>query len=308
MKRYFLFGVYILFIIGCLSTTLESEEVFEGCDTTTNNYFNPTNKTFIPPAKSNFIDFLCMPLELGNDISYFDLTANKVCQLEQHLGMIADSINTESCEKIPPNELLDSYYYQYVGIRIGEQDYIFVNAFHESELDSFNWKQEPFIGNCRNGLHQWYILFDLDQLSFSQYRSHTSFNIYHFAEFPYSQIECHRCITNQNLKAYELKKTDLCLLQEHFEKLKDIKSIGCYLPNNFIDFDGRRYLYQYTGAKEGNKLWLYINGYSAIEDVPDEEYYQSPFICVYDAGLSYWGVLFDLETHEFSDLQFNFPR
>ncbi len=303
MKNYFPCFLYLLLIWGCLDT-FEPEEVFAICETTSEDYFNPTNKSFIPPSKSTFLEELCVPLELGEDVSFYDLTADKVCLLEQHLGQITDSLNTELCESGFTKDSLDNYYYQYFGLRMDEQEYILVNAFHKTEVDSFDWKREAFIEKCKNGLNQWRVLFNVEELSFSQYRPHSIKEIFYLPSFPYEKIEgCSRCVAIKDLETFQLGNQDICLLKRHFEKLKAEKSVGCFYKNYLINFN-REWLLQYIGVKKGNRRWIYIN--AAEEPFYREYNFYSTFPSTScDGGESFWGVFFDLDSLEFEGLQFN---
>ncbi len=314
MKNYFSLFIYLLFIWGCLDS-FEPEEEFFICETASVNYFSPTNKTFIPPSKSSFIEELCVPLELEADISFFDLSASNVCLLEQYLGQATDSLNAELCEPSFTKDSLDNYHYQYVGLRMGEQDYILVNAFHETEVDSFDWKREPYLGFCHKRQKQWRILFNLEDLTFSQYSSNLINNIYFLPNFPYENLSCARCGPQRGLETFQLSKQDICLLESHFEKLKEETSIGCYSSSSLIDFNNELLL-QYMGVKKNDRRWIYINGFG-LRPNESKAFNEREFLWFYswsfiprvcDGGSIFWGVLFDLDTHEFEGLRFNTPR
>jgi len=293
----------------CSCLDIEPPEDFSQCDRNSLNFFEPTNKTFIPPAQSNFIDTMCLNLELDEDLFYNDLNATKICQLEQQMGMISNYLSNELCGASVSIEDLDSYYYQYVGLTIDPQESIFVNAFKPDLLDSLDWKSEPFVGNCSNGINHWSVLYNLAESNFEQYRSNLSRQIFFKADFPNPDSGCGRCIGISDLETFKLDHRDICVLQTHFHKLGDIKSEGCYLTGRMVDLS-RDWLLQYVGAKKNDSRWIYINAiHGSRYDGSEEWFYLDlflPEIC--GGGLTLWGVFFDLDSKEFIDLQFNPSR
>lgn len=311
-----------LLLTGCSDSPLDEEE-FIPCASTSPDYFDPTRKTFIPPSESGFIEGICMPLTLGSNLSFYDLNADRVCVLEQHLGEISANLNEYLCDEIVVEDIdteLDAYYYQYVGLRMDEQEYIFVNAFQLEEVDTFNWIREPFIGNCRSGQRQWRVLFNLNTQEFEQFDVHLPRSVYYQSEFPYSNLGCARCITRSELVPFRLTPSDLCLLYIHLEKLADEVSVGCFSRGNMVDLN-EEWLMQYMGVSEDGYRWIYINAafrylyaesndnYEELQAEYEERYNGDTFIPgVCDGGLAFWGAMFDLDSYEFIDLQFNTPR
>jgi len=305
-KLYILLSLVSLLGVNCQDDLLESDEGFSECDSSSLLFFQPTNRTFITPAKSDFIDTLCIPLEIEGDLSFIDLSATKVCLLEQHFGLIAEYLSKDRCNAIVLNNDLDKYYYQYVGLSLNQQEYIFINAFQSEQIDTFDWKREPFVANCNEDQSHWNILFNLEELSFSEFHSDNSKKIFYVDEFPYENLGCARCISIQDLETFAVSQHDICLMMEHMHKLEDIKSTGCYSRNNMVDLS-MDWLLQYTGVQKNDHKWIYINAMYASLSLSNSFYLEFlPSVSsVCDGGTAFWGVLFDLESFEFLDLQFN---
>jgi len=109
MKNSLWFIFFSLLFFSCVDASQELEDGYIPCSTSTTNYFEPTNKTFIPPTKSDFLEKLCYPLVLDSDVEYYDLTATRVCLLEQHLGHVIDSIQLDLCNQGVTIDTLDEY-------------------------------------------------------------------------------------------------------------------------------------------------------------------------------------------------------
>ena len=72
------------------------------------------------------------------------------------------------------------------------------------------------------------------------------------------------------------------------------------------DLDG--YGFQYLGVTIKNKRYIYINAFYVVSKKDLKEEYKNwkkEPIVVCDGGEGFWGVLFDIETLEFSELAFN---
>ncbi len=82
---------------------------------------------------------------------------------------------------------------------------------------------------------------------------------------------------------------------------------GCCAPGYKID-SLQRFAYQYVGVTIKGKKYIYINafGNSIVEEYKKHHLdFTTKLVVVCDGGTFFWGVLFDIETKEFSELAFN---
>ncbi|MEM8891921.1 MAG: hypothetical protein AAGD28_28335 [Bacteroidota bacterium] len=93
---------------------------------------------------------------------YFDLDEEDILSLEQNFRKLL----TLSCncpyEKISD---LESYGYQYLGVKRGTRNYIYINAVHMGMLRGNDKIQSP-IRICDGGRSAWGVLYDLEREDF----------------------------------------------------------------------------------------------------------------------------------------------
>src|SRR5258705_10874344 len=110
--------------------------------------------------------------------------------------------------------------------------------------------------------------------------------------------QCTRC-TPQDAKIFwNLSQANLAKLENNFKKILKLKSSSCGIPNASLKtLDG--YLFQYIGVYTGGKRFIYINAFHG-KDTKDVWKKEPVNAC--DGGTDFWGVLFDPEDLEFSQL------
>lgn len=119
--------------------------------------------------------------------------------------------------------------------------------------------------------------------------------------------QCSRSAPNKVDICFDLTTNDLWKLENNFKKVLKIKAADCCLLGGVIK-DLKNYAFQYTGLIIKNKKYIYINAFKLYtpEDLTTiyKNWKTSPII-VCDGGESYWGVLYDLETGQFTQLSMN---
>lgn len=107
-------------------------------------------------------------------------------------------------------------------------------------------------------------------------------------------------------KFWEVSNVDSDVLEENFNKLLAIKSKE---GNRIINL--RNYAYQYLGVIIDKKNYIYINAFQPTANKTLEDAYptwKTTPVKPCDGGSMFWGALFDIETKEFSQLNFNGRR
>ena len=142
----------------------------------------------------------------------------------------------------------------------------------------------------------------------SLYRTSTDVPQYIIRLYPDKGIEvlnqCSR-LTPKNTKSYfYVNDSTLKILKEEFYNIKEVKSSF----NSYIN-DIDKYAYQIIGVVIKNKSYIYINTFPIDNKKPDDvkKYWRKIPVIVCDGGHNYWGVLFDVDNKEFSDIQRNGP-
>lgn len=120
-------------------------------------------------------------------------------------------------------------------------------------------------------------------------------------------MQCSRSTPNKVDSCFDLTTNDLWKLENNFKKVLKIKAADCCLLGGVIK-DLKNYAFQYTGLIVNNKKYIYINAFKLYtpEDLTTiyKNWKSSPII-VCDGGESYWGVLYDLEAGQFTQLSMN---
>jgi len=102
-------------------------------------------------------------------------------------------------------------------------------------------------------------------------------------------------------------KSNIDILEKNFNNILGIKSTGCCINGKQVD-SSKNFACQYLGVVIKGKRYIYINAF-VIEML---DHYKRNFkdltkapIVICDGGSSFWGALFNIDTKEFSDLNFN---
>jgi len=205
---------------------------------------------------------------------------------------------------------LEDYHYQFLGLTVNQQEHIYVNAFIRPQIDTVgtykNWKRE-FIDTCGGGGNQWGFLLNLitNEISFSHANIESNKAILKPSEENKIRL-CTRCRGFDVESYFELNHQEICSLESNFDNLRFLTSRRCNSVGRRINFNFE-YAYQYVGIVVGGQKMIYVNG-NFNEDGFILDFLQDSFLSVCDGGIGFWGVLFDLESLEFYNLQFNGVR
>jgi hypothetical protein len=90
--------------------------------------------------------------------------------------------------------------------------------------------------------------------------------------------------------------TDLAAMESRIDKIGELKS------KSGSDIKNPRQMYrQYVGILIGGQRFIYING---MGEKPDDDWrYRLQDVC--DGGSSFWGVVYNVQSGSFSDLETN---
>lgn len=307
-NTYLLLGLFILFsLFSCLSNDDLEEEIY--CEPT-NDYFSPEFKTFISPANGDFVYTLCDRIAPSEVDSFMNLSLEKVCELEQHLLKLNEIIPEWYCTVDLDEFNLANYHYQYLGYYKDGQEYIYINAFVYPDDDTAgifeNWKTQP-VTECNGGISFWGATFDRTTSEIIDFQFS---NFYNWVILPvdssFTLRTCTRCFTYEIENYFTVSLQEVCQLHQNLDKLVSLKTTGCYYDDESI-INHLNYGYQYVGVVVDNQRYIYINGFYDFDRNLDEwhPHWNREIYSVCDGGKYYWGVLFDLHTEEFSELEFS---
>lgn len=99
---------------------------------------------------------------------FFTPTGKEVSLMEEHLGQVLDLKASLCCITGDWLEKLDGYAFQYTGVVIKGERFIYVNAFPQWYIEHATyWKAKP-VRICDGGKSFWGVLFSLKSQTFSQ--------------------------------------------------------------------------------------------------------------------------------------------
>jgi hypothetical protein len=113
--------------------------------------------------------------------------------------------------------------------------------------------------------------------------------------------QCTRCTPQGITGFWDIAGIDQEKLEDNFNKILSLKSSKCEVPTSLIT-EISRYSFQYIGVYIGSEKYIYINAFIA-RDTRDKWKTEPVDAC--DGGKGFWGALFNLDSQEFSQLQFN---
>lgn len=119
--------------------------------------------------------------------------------------------------------------------------------------------------------------------------------------------QCSRSVPENIDKYFDLTKENIELLESNFRKILAIKSTGCCF-NGWEVENLENYGFQYIGVEINNRKYIYLNAFIIDGDDDFTNWYKNwkvAPIVMCDGGDGFWGVLFDLETQNFSQLSIN---
>lgn len=116
--------------------------------------------------------------------------------------------------------------------------------------------------------------------------------------------QCSRSIPENIDKYFDLTKENIELLESNFRKILAIKSTRCCFKGWEVE-KLENYGFQYIGVEINNRKYIYLNAFIIDGEDDFTNWYKNwkvAPIVMCDGGEGFWGVLFDLETQNFSQL------
>ena len=134
--------------------------------------FTPEYSTIITSYKGPEMLKQCSRSVPNNVENYFDLTVIEIGELEDNFKKVLDIKSTGCCYSGIKLHGLKDYVFQYTGLIIKGEKYVYINAFQIESSDDLtrfykDWKVNPVI-ICDGGDSVWGVLFDLKNKKFLQ--------------------------------------------------------------------------------------------------------------------------------------------
>ena len=128
-----------------------------------------------------------------------------------------------------------------------------------------------------------------------------------FALLPQSEISAISRLCSRNGPkvggSWEPTDGDIKSLEHHLSQISKLKSeeglVGIHIAKP------SRYYRQYVGIVVGGRKLIYLNAFDTIDQKPPADWRKHLVVGFCDGGPSAWGVLYDPETKEFSQLATN---
>ncbi len=167
-----------LAVMSCFEAELpeDIDNILEGpcVDTLVTDFFRPTRKTALQAVKGpELIDQCAFRGEEANkpEVDQFlSLSTDVICILDQNFKKVLELEGGNGQEQGIKIDSLQNYAFQYMGMEIGNEDFIYVNAaeLNDEQLsDRFpRWKLEPIVA-CGGGKTYWGALFNITTTEFS---------------------------------------------------------------------------------------------------------------------------------------------
>lgn len=295
------------------------------CDSVLAQGFRPTYSVALSESKGGNLLKQCSRVVPKKIKNYWTLTKEDTEILERYLSDLTSMQATECCLFEETISDLSAYGLQYIGVVMKKKRLVYINAFrvdNEGDLDRYynKWRTEPIVV-CNGGKLYWGALFDFEKLKFVSLAFNTKGNEFQQEIWTpqYSTIldsahgtkllkQCSRAVPLYIADFFNLNESEIKLLERHFSNLKNLRaeksgSIGSTIPSL------EKFGCQYMGVKINGSKYIYINAFRVDNVDPDSFYknWQTDPIIICDGGNYFWGVLFNLETFEFSQLYINGP-
>jgi hypothetical protein len=114
-------------------------------------------------------------------------------------------------------------------------------------------------------------------------------------------VQCSRPSPSDFSETWKPTADEIKAMESKFSDIKRLKAEGCCLEGGKVENPEHFYM-QYIGIVIKGKKSIYIN---AFADSEPPKYWKEKAVIVCDGGESFWGVLYDVETGNFSELAFN---
>src|SRR5436190_7715212 len=129
--------------------------------------FKPKFNTVLDSSKGKELMKQCTRCIPKNIEKFWNVSDSDKMKLESVFKKVLKLKST--CGITFPNESisgLEYYLFQYIGVTIGNQEFIYINAFYIRNTKDL-WKTEP-VNVCDGGKGFWGALFDLEDLEFTE--------------------------------------------------------------------------------------------------------------------------------------------
>ena len=151
-------------LLICLTIAFEQNSI---CQT---NNFKPYFSIVVDTSIGNQLLRQCSRATPKNVDAFWTPTKSDIKQLENNFKKINTIKATECCWKGAKVDSLHNFSFQYLGVIIGGQKYIYINAFPSGNETWFKEHDKDLSTNalivCDGGTSYWGVLFDLKSLSF----------------------------------------------------------------------------------------------------------------------------------------------
>ncbi len=133
------------------------------------NKFVPEMKANLPMEYGEKLIQQCSRFSVEKSESFFNVSENEITDLEINFKKLYKLKSTNCCSKGCKISNLKYYGYQFVGVIVNGEKYIYINAFDiESSrifLNSNDWKTKPLI-ICDGGQSYWGVLYNIKKKKF----------------------------------------------------------------------------------------------------------------------------------------------
>jgi hypothetical protein len=133
-----------------------------------NYFFKPEHCAILKADKGKELMNQCTRCTPKDITTFWDLTQADVEKLQNSFKKVLklkSSVCSTSYPNTPISEL-ERFLFQYIGVYIGGQKFIYINAFASRDTKD-QWKTEP-VSLCDGGISFWGVLFNLGNSEFSQ--------------------------------------------------------------------------------------------------------------------------------------------
>jgi hypothetical protein len=139
------------------------------------NKYSPNFSTIISANNGLVMLNQCSRSTPENINGFFELAKNDIEQLEENFKNIYSLKSTKCCYAKKKIQNLENFAFQYIGVNINNEKYIYINALGFSNSDEVdeskpffkNWKTLP-ISVCDGGSSYWGVLYNIRKKKFSQ--------------------------------------------------------------------------------------------------------------------------------------------
>ena len=311
MRLCVLYLVALSLLSGCTDSDVPVEEVT--CNSDTEYYFSPDNRTFIAPANAEPLMEMCHRNETSDISSFYNLDFDLICTLQENFLKLHSLFDQLECFEESYQIDFSTLHYQLIGVQKDVTRYIYINAFDLTFFpDALEFWNSEVIDTCGFDVELWGVYFNLNTLEFENLEMNPRVEdpviLKVSAENILSNL-CTRCPPNNIGLYFDPTPEQVCYARQDFNDLFKLDSNGCNYRGRSID-KNIGYVYQFMGVEIADQPSIYVNGLW----IPDGDienlspFYTSRFIGSCDGGFVYWGAVYNIEDRIWHSLEFNSPR